>query len=103
ADFKNYEKLAQTYELFGDLNKAMELWSKTLELYPGFDRGHLSLARTAEKLGKKDLALKHYKIAVEIEDAYRQQFMIMYPGEEVFSRLGREDYEFAKSRIADLE
>lgn len=103
ADFKNYEKLAQTYELLGDLNKAFELWVKTVELYPGFDRGHLSLAQIAEKLGKEDLALKHYKISVDIEDAYRQQFMIMYPGKEVFSRLGQENYEFAKLRIAELE
>jgi hypothetical protein len=43
----------------------------------------------AEKLGRNDIALNHYQAAVDIEDAYRTQFRIMYPERKtVISRLG---------------
>lgn len=103
ADYKNYELLADTYEFMDDAEKALEACKKVIELYPGLDRGHLKFAQLAERLGENALALEHYKKAVEIEDAYREQFKIMYPGKKVFSRLGEKNYELAVQRIADLE
>ena len=42
------------------------------------------------------------KKAIEIEDAYRTQFKIMYPGKKVFSRLGQENYNSAKNKLKKL-
>jgi O-antigen ligase len=112
ADFKNYEKLSEVYTLLaknspkqekiGWLNYAIDnLWS-AVERYPTSDRLRFELAETAEQLGKTDIAVAQYEKAVEIEDAYRNQFEIMYPGREIFSRLGEEKYENAKQRIKSL-
>jgi hypothetical protein len=53
-------------------------------------------------LDKTDIAVAQYEKAVEIEDAYRNQFKVMYPGREIFSRLGEEKYKNAKQRIKYL-
>jgi tetratricopeptide (TPR) repeat protein len=112
ADFRPYEKLAMVYNLLAErtsgktkecnLNKSLDSARRTVELYPGLARLRLDLAEAAERLGRYDLALEEYKKAVEIEDAYREQFKIMYPTHELFSRLGQEQYEYAQKRIAEL-
>ncbi len=68
----------------------------------GFSGGQNLFKEFAEQLGKNDSALEQYKKAVEIEDAYRKQFEMMYPGKKVFSRLGYEKYNLAKQRIEYL-
>ncbi|MBU1518984.1 MAG: O-antigen ligase family protein [Planctomycetes bacterium] len=111
ADFKNYEKLAQVYQMLADeypqqrpafLEKVFDTLNRAVNLYPGSADLHLTLADTAQQLGKIDYAVEHYSQAVAIEDAYRQQFKIMYPGREVFSRLGEIKYRFAKDRLEQL-
>jgi O-antigen ligase len=112
ADFKNYEKLSDVYTLLAKtkavqekidwLNYALDcLWS-AVERYPGSSGLRVELAEIAEQLGKTDVAIAQYEEAVEIEDAYRNQFKIMYPGREIFSRLGEEKYNFVKQRIKFL-
>ena len=112
ADFKNYEKLSEVYTLLaknsqkqekiGWLNYAFDsIWS-AVERYPTSGRLRFELAEIAEQLDKTDIAVAQYRKAVEIEDAYRNQFRIMYPGREIFSRLGEEKYERAKQRIKRL-
>jgi hypothetical protein len=112
ADFKNYEKLSEVYTLLAKnspkrekidwLNYALDnLWS-AVERYPTSDRLRFELAEIAEQLDKTDIAVAQYEKAVEIEDAYRNQFRIMYPGREIFSRLGEEKYKNAKQRIKYL-
>jgi hypothetical protein len=112
ADFKNYEKLSEVYTLLTKnspkqekidwLNYAINsLWS-AVERYPTSDRLRFELAEIAEQLDKADIAVAQYEKAVEIEDAYRNQFKIMYPGREIFSRLGEEKYKNAKQRIKYL-
>ena len=56
----------------------------------------------AEKLGQTDVAIEQYEKAVDIEDSFRVQFRLMYPGWEMFSRLGEEKYKNAKQRIKEL-
>jgi O-antigen ligase len=112
ADFKNYEKLSEVYTLLAKnspkqekiywLNYAIDnLWS-AVERYPTSDRLRFELAEVAEQLNKTDIAVAQYEKAVKIEDAYRNQFKIMYPNREIFSRLGEEKYENAKQRIKYL-
>jgi len=111
-DYKNYDRLTEVYELLAEaspenekqnlLEKAFDSAAKSVELYPGLGRLRLKLAEIAEKLGKPQLALEAYRKAVDIEDAYRRQFEVMYPGREVFSRLGEENYRYAKERIEAL-
>jgi O-antigen ligase len=112
ADFKNYEKLSEVYTLLAKnspkqekidwLNYAIDsLWS-AVERYPTSDRLRFELAEIAEQLDKTDIAVAQYEKAVEIEDAYRNQFKIMYPNKEIFSRLGEEKYKNAKQRIKYL-
>jgi Tfp pilus assembly protein PilF len=111
ADFKNFESLSEVYFLLARLQpdqndqwlaKALDSTSITVSLYPGNAESHLRLAQAADELGRTDTALKHYQTAVQIEDGFRKQFLLMYPGRNVFSRLGEEKYLFAKERIKVL-
>lgn len=111
ADFKNFEQLAEVYNLLAGtqprmkndwLNYAFDNALLAVERYPGSGRLRIKLAKIAEQLGKTDIAIENYKKAVEIEDAYRAQFQQMYPGREIFSRLGEEKYKNAKQRIKHL-
>jgi hypothetical protein len=112
SDFKNYEKLGDVCILLAKnspeqekndwLNYAIDhLWS-AVEYYPGSSDLRIKLAEVAEHLGKTDVAIAQYEKAVEIEDAYRNQFKIMYPQCKIFSRLGEEKYNHAKQQIKML-
>lgn len=112
ADFKNYQRLSEVYNLLAKtkpvqektnwLNYALDsIWS-AIERYPGSSQLRIEMAEVAEQLGKTDIAIAQYEKAVEIEDVYRNQFQIMYPGREIFSRLGEEKYQLAKQRIKFL-
>jgi len=114
AGYKNYRKLAEVYELqaetaasqsnrLEDLQQAFDALTEAARRYPGSDRIHLKLARLAELLNRDDEAIAHYKTVVQIEDAYRDQFKIMYPDRELFSRLGEKNYQLAKKRLAELK
>jgi tetratricopeptide (TPR) repeat protein/O-antigen ligase len=104
ADFKNYEKLSEVYELLGQLQKAYDWCLEAIQLYPGSDRLHFKLAQIAEKLGKTDIAIEQYKKTIEIENSFRRQFKMMYPErKEIVSRLGEEKYKFAIKKIKELE
>ncbi|MBN2456179.1 MAG: O-antigen ligase family protein [Sedimentisphaerales bacterium] len=112
ADYRDYERLVEVYmqlyeisdvrERTDWLDKAYVNARSAVERYPGCARLRVELAKITERLGKKDSALKQYKKAIEIEDAYRQQFKLIYPRREVFSRLGRDNYEFARKRLEKL-
>jgi len=110
ADFKAYEKLTEVYELLAELStgeektrrliKAYETSVQTVRRYPNMARIRYKHAQLAELLGKNDIAVENYKKAVEIEDAFREQFIIMYPEYEPISRLGAERYNLAKRKAA---
>jgi tetratricopeptide (TPR) repeat protein len=111
ADFKNYENLANVYETLAQITsderrfwfeKSFSALQQALERYPCSSELHIKFAETCEQLGNIDLAIEHYKKAVEIEDAYTKQFKIMYPGKEVFSRMGKIKYKEAKEKIENL-
>ena len=111
-DYKIFDSLAELYSLYASLrpeqneawlNKALESASVAISLYPGDAELHFKLAQIAEDLGQTDLALQNYKIAVQIEDGFRKQFKLMYPGRKVLSRLDEDKYFFATQRINDLE
>jgi len=112
ADFKNFEKLMIVYELLAKASppeetldwtqKAYDSGISAVKRYPGKGKLQFELGEIAERLGNNKTALAHYKKAVQIEDSYRVQFRLMYPGREMFSRLGQKKYEFAKERIAQL-
>ncbi|UCE98659.1 MAG: O-antigen ligase family protein [Planctomycetota bacterium] len=112
ADFKNFERLTKVYSLLAEtspeqernnwLNKAFDAaWTAT-ELYPGLARLRLELAGIADKLDKTDIAISQYHKAIEIEDSFRMQFQVMYPGRKIFSRLGENEYDFAVERVNEL-
>lgn len=111
ANFKNYENLAEVYEILAQLTpekrlfwqeKAFAALEQAIDRYPGSGELHIKLAKTAMALGKKESAIEHYRKALEIEDAYTEQFKIMYPGKEVFSRLGKIKYRDAKEKLEEL-
>ena len=111
-DYKNFDALAEVYSLYARLqpdqndswlNKALESASVAVSLYPGDADLRLRLAQIAEDLGQTDLALQNYKITVQIEDGFREQFKLMYPGRKVISRLDEDKYLFATQRIKELE
>ncbi|UCF42673.1 MAG: hypothetical protein JSV99_08755, partial [Planctomycetota bacterium] len=112
ADFKHFERLAEIYILFAEIStdtektdwlyKAFGSISSAVDRYPGSARLHLQMADIAEKLGKNNTALDHYQKTVDIEDAFRAQFKIMYPQWQLVSRLGKEKYQLAKQKVKDL-
>ena len=112
ADYKNFERLAEAYSYLAQistghskseyLDKAFDSADIAVKLYPGCGRLRFKLAETAEKLKKIALAVEHYKKAVDIEDSFRRQFQIMYPGRRIFSRLGEDRYQAAKQKIKNL-
>ena len=75
---------------------------EAIQRYPNAGRLHFEAGGLAEEIGKKKSALRHYKRAVEIEDEYRRVFREMYPGREMFSRLGEDKYRVAKQKISGL-
>jgi hypothetical protein len=112
ANFKNYENLSTVYHLLADrasgetkknqLNKAFVSSERAVEFYPGLGRLRIASAKFAEQSGRLEYASEQYQKAIEIEDAYRKQFRIMYPGREIFSRLGEDNYNFALKQIEKL-
>ncbi|MBN1508144.1 MAG: O-antigen ligase family protein [Sedimentisphaerales bacterium] len=103
ADYKNYEKLAQTYSQSRQWQDAHDWYLQAVELYPGCERLWFRLGQTAEQLGETEAALTYYTKAVEVEESYQQQFRRMYPErEKVISRLGEEDFALARNRISQL-
>ena len=112
TDFKNFERLSEVYTLLAEtstrqektdyLNKAFDNALLAIERYPGCARLRIERGKIAEQLGKTSLAIEQYKKAIEIEDSFRGQFRLMYPGREIISRLGEEEYKNAKQRIKQL-
>jgi hypothetical protein len=111
-DHKIFDSLSELYYIYARfkpeqseelLNKALDSASIAVELYPGDAELHFKLAQIADDLGRNDLALKNYKAAVQIEDGFRKQFKLMYPGRKVLSRLNEDKYFSATVRIKDLE
>jgi O-antigen ligase/tetratricopeptide (TPR) repeat protein len=110
-DYRPFDALADLYLLRGQfapdekkqwLDKAFDAASNAVMLYPGQAELHFQLAEIAEELGKIDVAIKHYKKTVEIEDSFREQFRVMYPKVELISRLPENNYEQAKQRLKRL-
>ena len=83
--------------------KPSKFASVAVSLYPGDADLRLRLAQIADDLGHTDLALQNYKITVQIEDGFREQFKVMYPDRKSVSRLEEDKYFFATQRINDLE
>ena len=103
ADYKNYEKLAQVYNEAQRWQDSHDWYLKAAERYPGSERLWFKLGQTAEQLGKPEAALDFYTKAVQIEQAYQQQFRRMYPTrEKVISRLGEKELATARKRIEEL-
>jgi len=113
ADHKNFMDLGRTYELLAEsqaddkqqqmLKKAFEAMKDAADRYPGLASLQVELGKIGEKSGVLAEALGYYEKAIDIENTYRRQFEIMYPGERVVSRLGEEDYKFALERIEVLK
>ncbi|MBL7107025.1 MAG: O-antigen ligase family protein [Phycisphaerae bacterium] len=111
ADFENFEKLSATYQLLAanepenkntHLQNALHSAQNAADRYPGSARLQIQLAKIAEQQNLTHTAVEAYKKAVEIEDAYRKQFQIMYPNTKIFSRLGEDTYQNAKNKITSL-
>ena len=111
ADYKNFERLSKVYNLLAATEgpesvrwqqKALDAIEEAVSRYPGSARLRIELAGIAERLGKKEMAIENYQLAIKIEDGYSEQFKIMYPDFPVFSRLGKEKYSLAKERLAAI-
>jgi hypothetical protein len=112
AGFKNHKNLGQTYKKLAEVSeqdkkqqwfeKAYDATTHAVKLYPGSAELRIELAKIAEKLDLRADALECYKKAIDIEDAYRRQFKIMYPGRDEVSRLSSREYSFAKKRAKEL-
>jgi len=112
ADFRNHERLSDVYNQLAQtvtqpqrnvyLQKSLDKAFDAIWLYPGSAKLRIKMAQIAEKLNETDIALAQYQKAIQIEDAYRNQFRIMYPDKKVFSRLGELKYQDAKQKVTQL-
>jgi tetratricopeptide (TPR) repeat protein len=110
-DYKNFDLLTDVFTFRARLqpqqknqwlNKALYSAAIAVELYPGNAESHFRLAQVAEELDQPDTALEHYRKAIQIEDDFRKQFKLMYPGREVLSRMSNEKYLLAKKQVEAL-
>lgn len=112
ANYSYYEKLSISHNLLASLEtgesakasreKASYWIDQAIERYPNSARLNIEAGTIAESNQNIDKALRHYQKAVEIEDAYREIFKVMYPGRDVFSRLGEDKYQLAKQKGKQL-
>jgi tetratricopeptide (TPR) repeat protein len=113
VEFKDFERLSDIYRMLAEtsigreksdwLDKAYKAASQAVERYPGCGRLHFKMAQNADQLGKAEIAIEHYKKAIEIEDEYRAQFRQIYPErKDIVSRIGNKNYEDAKERVVKL-
>lgn len=85
------------------LQDALKHSKESIKRYPGKAELWFEQGKILEKLNRNKEAIESYQKAVEIEDAYRDQFHEMYPDvEEVVSRMDKKEYEFAKQKIKEL-
>ena len=115
VDFKPFRIQGDIYLLLGSsaksseqkndyLQKAYIAFHSAIIRYPGSDRMHYTLGMIAEELQQPQEALSHFQNAVEIEEAYRSQFQVMYPDRKpVVSRMGHTAYTTAKVKIEELQ
>ena len=102
ANYKYYQKLAV---LYADSNPqlALEFAHKAIGKYPGSGQLQYLAGQLAEKVNDENLALEHYRKAIEIEKGFQAQFKQMYPDRNVISRLGWQEFEAAKKFINDTQ
>lgn len=110
-DFRNYENLGKVYDILGQrLTEQRKEWFKksffsyeqALIRYPASSELNLELAEIAQQLDSTNLAIEHYKKAIEIEDAFAAEYKIMYPGQKASSRMGQSKYLEAKEKLEEL-
>ncbi|MCK4999936.1 MAG: hypothetical protein KAS23_10380, partial [Anaerohalosphaera sp.] len=109
ANFKYHERLSDLYLQLAEsstgpnretnLNNAYDQITKAIKLYPGLDRLWFDAAQIAERLNNQQATIENYSKAVEIEQAYRKLFEVMYPGRDMVSRLGEEKFKYAKEKM----
>jgi len=109
ANFAYYEKLSTTYNMLTSVTtgpaakdnkeKAAYWMDEAIKRYPNSARLHIETAIIAESSGRLSKALQHYEKAIQIEDAYREIFKVMYPERNVVSRLGEDKYQLAKQKV----
>jgi tetratricopeptide (TPR) repeat protein len=112
AYYKYHSKLAELYATAAQtargrertdwLQKAYVAAKDAIARYPGDAALHITLGDIADEMGNRSEAAEEYRKAVEIEDAYRGLFVLMYPDRPLFSRVGEDKYQYARSRIAEL-
>jgi hypothetical protein len=111
--YKYYGKLSEVYataaqtsvnsERLSYLKMAYASGQEAIARYPGEASIHISQGDIADELGKRQEAVDEYKRAIAIEDSYRRMFAEMYPDRQLYSRLGEEKYQYARSRVIELE
>ena len=104
AGYKNFEKLSNVYKLLGEMEQARTACEKSVTLYPNSGKLHYELATLHEQLGSIPDAMQHYKQAIAIENAFSDQFKVMYPDyTKPISRLGSDRFVSAQERLAQLK
>lgn len=109
ANHKAYDNLARSYIHLSrienereNLEHAKKNLKIAVSLYPGSGKLHFQYANVSEALGQREIAIEHYLKSIEIENAFRKQFKIMYPDHKPVSRLGQDKYEIAQRRLTTL-
>jgi len=62
---QNHNNLGDVYSRHGDLNKAVEEFSKATQLKPNYADAYHNLANTYQKLGQVEKAIENYNLAIK--------------------------------------
>lgn len=100
--YRNHERLADACTGL-DPNTALAPALRAVELYPGNARLRVKLGQLYEQLGRQDQAGEAFRAALDIEEAFQQQFKIMYPDKPLIHRLEKAYMDAATAGLRRLK
>ena len=72
-----FNEWAQTYHVLGDLDRAEEMYDRSLSLDDEFEKTYVFLADLYQARGKEDEAIKSYERAIEIKPESLQAYLLL--------------------------
>ena len=66
--------MASALEALGDLDNAIKVYRKTIELKPDFAEAYNNLGTTLQRRGKLNEAIEAYKMAIETKPKYDEAY-----------------------------
>ncbi len=100
---KAYYKLARLYKKMRDLDQAIELARKGVELYPNFEGNYIVLADIRYERFQRDLRASDGKAAIELfekaVDLNRENYRLLFQLAEIYQAIGARNRALDKAQM----